>query len=1823
MAENLGALFYTLNIRDLTDADLQRINKKLKNLGLEIDTKKFLNSLDKALESYKGKDLALKVDKQILHDAIRDSLKNQTFPISVRVEAASAQQAVRDALQHAGLQRGFTAADKRQHEAETKRMAAMQVAAAKAALAESKAAAANALAQQRLASAHRTVRRATDSHIHSSISLGSAMRGNIRIAGELGPMLASAYSVVALKNFMTKVVEIGGELEKQKLAMKAILGDEGMANTISSQINSLAVKSPFGVLELNQYAKQLTAFQIPYNELFDTMKRLADISAATGTDMGRIILAFGQIRSATVLKGTEARQLTEANIPIFKMLSDYYSELEARTVSVGEVMDRMSEKKIPFEDVKNVLWELTNEGGRFYNMQEELSESLQAKWKNLGDALDLMYADIAKSTSGPLKGLAELLTELTTNWGTVATVIATVGPLFGLAKVATLAWNAALSKTTISAIAEAKSSKQLESANLRVASTYRTLTAAEQGLIRTKGRLTAAQYVQLAAEGKLTKEQALRLIALKRLDTNTIGHLRNVLNISKQEVAAAQSAKAWRVRLEQLKVSLAGFGRTIASAFLNPMSIAMAAASAWTVLWQRHSEEMQKAREIGENLFTKATEGAKNLSKAVEGIKPAKGLTDLELTQGIEQMEAAIKDYSAKPINDMNESLVAQDGHLLTLAERYEVLKKKVDEILASYREISKTGNNGDAASMVTGAIESTNSFVGGGLLEYAKDYTEALKKQDQQILSFLKQAHSDIEKEVEGAMKHDKSFAEVCTRLETTEARFTELVKNRAKYFDAYKSFINGYARLVDGVAGDREDFLSKVDEFAKALEINIKRIWNVSVGEMTGDQKNALVVALNTMINEAEGVSDVVKAEWRKILENTFSIEFDPEIDAASLISREFANNIENYLGKSTAEAVRKGVMLKGADLAKAQKGVADAAVAIAGGADSVVREALNESISENKLAQTTGLVLNSIVNKFKLANANKDGDSQSNKDTVAENLRQRFKDVKDAWNEFQKWSKTEGRDAAAKRIGDSGIFSTLSADEIPQTVEQYRALVKQIEDELRKAGVKGTKRESLLNELLKQLLDIDKTVVDEQLSVALDKISKEAERQLADWKLFDKIHKATGNQNLAMGIAFGMNPNAETDYVQLMKNKFNAIAKASGSKFTYGIATPELLQKEGIQEVQKAYEQAYGEINKYHQKEREDVADILAKYQSLQDKLGKIDYDRDEEIRKVNASDLTPGQKVQAIQRINTEADYKKFTQSNEYLQFFAGIYALTNQEATRIGDLIEQNLNKRLQAGTISAEDYYKEIERIRQQLDKLRNVKSDAMTFMTGGVNGLNDKRMETNDAARLESIQKIQKIEKELAEAKAEVKGIDDAEGQGKVMQLQNQLNLAKQELYVQNKIRDKLIKNKETWQSVLDVANIASGIASVMSDAFNSIKDMASAFGADTDSGAWADIGAVMDTLTAVTGGVQKVVQSAMSGDIGGILGGVVSTITTPFTIWATLHDKKLQKMIERSKEAAQIMQNQYDILEKQMAYFLGNAANMNVEGYDGKGGAYGKQLELMKGQLAELEKQRQAEIDKKKTDNSVVEDYNKQIEEMKISIRAFAGEVAKDIYGIDLKGWAKQLGDALFEAWKRGENGAEAFKKKASEIVGAVLNNIFRLKVLEPMMEQLAKDLFGEDGQGGIFGKDFELTSNEVLDYVVDNLMEIGDAAKQYSEFMDEANRRYKEKTGQSLKDDESKSGLSAGIQSITEGTADLLASYVNSIRAYVAEIVAGRIAVSEDIRLIAQDVLPRLNTIAESQLRVQEQIAANTLANAKAAQDIYNLLNRNIIGANKFHI
>lgn len=249
------------------------------------------------------------------------------------------------------------------------------------------------------------------------------------------------FSIYEVARFVKNLAQVSGEFEQQHIALRAILRDADSADRIFAQIKGLSVISPFTFKDLTSYTKQLSAFQVPINELYDTTKRLADVSAGLGVDMSRIILAYGQVRSASVLRGQELRQFTEAGIPLVDELARKFGELENRVVSASEVFDKISTRQVPFEMVKQVFQEMTDEGGMFYNMQEKLSESLAGKLSNLTDAYQIMLSDIGKANDGILKGSVEALTSLMEHWETFADILKTIIASYGVYKANIIATN--------------------------------------------------------------------------------------------------------------------------------------------------------------------------------------------------------------------------------------------------------------------------------------------------------------------------------------------------------------------------------------------------------------------------------------------------------------------------------------------------------------------------------------------------------------------------------------------------------------------------------------------------------------------------------------------------------------------------------------------------------------------------------------------------------------------------------------------------------------------------------------------------------------------------------------------------------------------------------------------------------------------------------------------------------------------------------------------------------------------------------------------------------------------------------------------------------------------------------------------------------------------------------------------------------------------------------------------------------------------------------------------------------------------------------------
>ena len=262
-----------------------------------------------------------------------------------------------------------------------------------------------------------------------------------RLLSQLRTAASTYVSIWTAGQFLKSLVRITGEFELQRVSLRAMLNDINAADEIFSQTKLLAVESPFQFMDLMGFAKQLAAFSVPVNELFDTTKMLSDISAGLGVDMGRIVLAYSQIRSAGFLKGTELRQLTEAGVPVLEDLSRMFTQMEGQAVTIGDVFERISLRQVPFEMIEQVFKDMTSEGGKFYRMQEIQAETLRGQVSNLVDAWQIALYELGSSSDGILKFGVGAIRTLIENLNLVIPAIVGVASAYGTYTAAALIVN--------------------------------------------------------------------------------------------------------------------------------------------------------------------------------------------------------------------------------------------------------------------------------------------------------------------------------------------------------------------------------------------------------------------------------------------------------------------------------------------------------------------------------------------------------------------------------------------------------------------------------------------------------------------------------------------------------------------------------------------------------------------------------------------------------------------------------------------------------------------------------------------------------------------------------------------------------------------------------------------------------------------------------------------------------------------------------------------------------------------------------------------------------------------------------------------------------------------------------------------------------------------------------------------------------------------------------------------------------------------------------------------------------------------------------------
>lgn len=364
-------------------------------------------------------------------------------------------------------------------------------------------------------------------------------------------------AIFAGVRFAKKIRETTAEFELQRVSLGALIQDTEKAEQLFSQIKAAAVKSPFEIKDLVSYTKQLAAYKIEANELFDTMMRLSDISAGLGADMSRIVLAYGQIKGAGVLKGTELRQITELGIPMVDLLAKKLTDLRGELVTTGDVFKLISEKAISFTTVKEIFDDMTNAGGMFYKMQEKQSETLAGKWSNLKDSISIAYDEMGntKLASGAMNAMIAILKGMADHWKVVYDLVAGVS---GALITYIAASKAATVATTAMTVAQARENALLKSNAVwfpKIVAGLMSETRARAVSIAMSKRLVQARIAEATATGLVSRALAKLRVALL---SNPYGiAIAAIVGLGAAIFNFAKHAKTAKERAEELNESVA------------------------------------------------------------------------------------------------------------------------------------------------------------------------------------------------------------------------------------------------------------------------------------------------------------------------------------------------------------------------------------------------------------------------------------------------------------------------------------------------------------------------------------------------------------------------------------------------------------------------------------------------------------------------------------------------------------------------------------------------------------------------------------------------------------------------------------------------------------------------------------------------------------------------------------------------------------------------------------------------------------------------------------------------------------------------------------------------------------------------------------------------------------------------------------------------------------------------------------------------------------------------------------------------------------------
>lgn len=1192
------------------------------------------------------------------------------------------------------------------------------------------------------------------------------------IVGDIKSLFLQGGIVFGAQQFFNSIVQTGGEIVQQHVALRSILGDVQKADELFAQTQQLALQSPFKFGELNRDVKQLAAFGVEANDLYDTTKRLADIASGLGVDFGRLGLAFGQVKARSWLDGKELRQFAYAGLPLLQKITELYNaegKNGRNNYTQADVKKMISDRQVSFEDVQKVLWKMTDEGGQFYNMQFVLSETLLGRWNKLIDAWDIMLGKFAEGKSvvgGTFSFLINRTTDLILALDKVSNAALAFGAMYALRKGAT----AIASRVGIgSNLAALRAEQQVK---LRTFAVEQQQALIEGKITMEKMRQNIADY-QGMLNSKITTRNAVeqaaldgRLSALKMqkafreglISKEMIEQLRlmGMISAKESELITKEGARArMSLAVNQAKGKFGGF--------FSGWNIATLGITIGAALYSAYSQFKDSIKQDTDRINETAKTTVKTLSDTLSEVGN-KG-TGAALQQQVDKMTDVLK-QSGLYTDSIKEQIDSTDD----LGKEYDILKQKIIDARNENNFTPREGENFAKAKKASGA-----GFAGGAswfgqwtgigqddIDENINDVAGNLAQLQMKMEKFGDSTKSSMEKvanSILGARSAGMTF----------EEKIAEICSSRGVngYWETFvKKVSNGNKDVEDdlrGLEGDLDDFSWNfgqiaTDDIPKYLEYMAKSR-NMDMVEFSmwcKQHPDKFRTMLDQMLSEANKKVPGLVERLQSVAMAILNIgKAKPQ--EGNTVPKVWKNpNKVGTIERKAFDKMQKAGMLKGGKDGFWQKEMAEYLHNLNGGNSNgwtsfgeAVRKRYKEVRDENDNAKNAGdrqpyvreqRMLEAIaaqsgisldVGKNKVTghfgkDKNKNGREE---DKQLKDLRERIDLYKKMYAEIKKFKELYG-EGALGQLANDGEFGAIFNDKKRFPISDYTKYETSIKELLKTLPASTRERLDYVANEKAGIQTENRKLLEDQRRDELNVLNKQLDTISEQYETYKKIYELTGNKKGSENLAFGRTVQFDT-YKRFLEEQLNIAVKhdnvQSGLNLTMdevkGMSLENVKDKYGeetrVYDIRKKLED---ENNKIKKETIDLMANLIEKNatiaQQIEDENRK--YERQIELIKgIEDPQMRDRAKAGATKTHNenvAKLQFEQFKQESDWVTIFDD---LDRVSSATINTMITK-IDEFSRTTGLSVEV----VKQLRDALDKLRkeDIDRNPLPYIFGAVN---------------------------------------------------------------------------------------------------------------------------------------------------------------------------------------------------------------------------------------------------------------------------------------------------------------------------------------------------------------------------------------------------------------------------------------------------------------------------------------------------------------------